>query len=237
MLTGIDKDVFRTDRNMEFFHPNPRTIEEDLQLEKLRLLQQLLLAYYAYDPELEYVQGMADLLSPILFVLRDETETFWAFVFLMKRQRRNFEVNGTGIQQKMSMIKELIRLVDPLLSDHLGFTNDTAQLIFCYRWLLVLFKREFSFENTLVIWQTILSCEETEERAFQHYEVFIAAAIMNLAKNGIMQKCLSMGETLSFLTQLTHQIDLKQVLDRTDQIFQVMRSNKSLRRLYATSTE
>ena len=33
---------------------------------------------------LGYVQGMSDLLSPILFVMDDEADAFWCFVGLME---------------------------------------------------------------------------------------------------------------------------------------------------------
>lgn len=249
----IDKDVFRTDRTLSFFHPNPGTIEDDLKLDNLRKLQQILLAYYAHDPELEYVQGMADLLSPILYVVRDETEAFWMFVAMMKRQRENFAVNGTAIQRKMLQIQELVRLLDPQFFDYLGFNMDTSQFFFCYRWLLVLFKREFSaFEDTLLIWETIMSApvdhvdkksasmkegpkeDLTKEGAVQ-YEIYIAAAILHLAKDSVMAECDGLGETLAHLGAFTRSISPSVVLDRADQIANIMSSDKKLSWLYTNA--
>ncbi len=211
---------------MEFFHPNPKTIEEDLKLENLRKLQQLLLAYYVYDPDLEYVQGMADLLAPLLYVLHDETETFWAFVYLMKRQRSDFLQNGRSIELKMKKIKELLRLLDPQFYDFFGFNNETAQLFFCYRWLLVLFKREFNFHDTLLVWDTILSSECGD------YEVYIAVAILILAKEDILQRCEGFGETLAFLSEMTHSKRVGVFLDKADQIYRLFKANTKLNWLY-----
>lgn len=44
-------------------------------------------------------------------------------------------------------------MLDPIFYDYLAFERDTFQMYFCYRWLLVLMKREFAFEATLVIWE------------------------------------------------------------------------------------
>lgn len=227
--------MYRTDRTLAFFHPHPGTIEDDLKLDNLRKLQQILLAYYAHDPELEYVQGMADLLSPILYVVRDETEAFWMFVAMMKRQRENFAVNGTAIQRKMLQIQELVRLLDPQFFDYLGFNMDTSQFFFCYRWLLVLFKREFaSFEDTLLIWETILSAPGEGEGGMP-YEIYIAAAILHLAKDSVMAECDGLGETLAHLTAFTRSITPSVVLDRADQIAKLMSSDKKLSWLYTNA--
>ncbi|KAL6127996.1 hypothetical protein ACLB2K_071357 [Fragaria x ananassa] len=71
----IDKDVVRTDRSISFYDgdDNPN----------VNLLHDILLTYSFYNFNLGYCQGMSDLLSPILFVLGDESESFWCFVKLM----------------------------------------------------------------------------------------------------------------------------------------------------------
>lgn len=225
----IDKDVFRTDRTLPFYHPNPTTIEEDLRLENLRRLQQLLLAYHAHDPELDYVQGMADLLSPILYVLReDETEAFWAFVHLMKRQRGNFLPDSPAISSLMLQAQELMRLLDPIFSDYLSFNSESSKLFFCYRWFLVLFKREFAYEDTLRVWETIMTAPPSDAP----YEVYIAAALLDLAKQDIMAQSMGFGETLAHLTAMSHSTPIDSVLDRADQIHRLFSQDVKLQWLY-----
>lgn len=51
------------------------------------------------------------------------------------------------------MLRSLIHVLDPIFYDYLAFEKDTFQMYFCYRWLLILMKREFAFEETLVIWE------------------------------------------------------------------------------------
>uniref|UniRef100_A0A0K8SQQ5 Rab-GAP TBC domain-containing protein n=1 Tax=Lygus hesperus TaxID=30085 RepID=A0A0K8SQQ5_LYGHE len=70
--TLIEKDVNRTDRTLPFFQgdDNPN----------LGLLYDVLMTYVMYDFDLGYVQGMSDLLSPILSVMSNEVDAFWCFV-------------------------------------------------------------------------------------------------------------------------------------------------------------
>lgn len=73
----IEKDVNRTDRTMDFYagDNNPN----------LQLLNDILMTYVMYNFDLGYVQGMSDLLSPILYLLRDEVDSFWCFVGFMNK--------------------------------------------------------------------------------------------------------------------------------------------------------
>lgn len=68
----IQKDVKRTDRTHEFFagDDNPN----------LEALYEILMTYVMYNFDLGYVQGMSDLLAPLLYILRNERDAFWCFV-------------------------------------------------------------------------------------------------------------------------------------------------------------
>ena len=44
-----------------------------------------------YNFDLGYVQGMSDLLSPILFVMKNEVDAFWCFVGFMDKVVSNFD--------------------------------------------------------------------------------------------------------------------------------------------------
>ena len=56
------------------------------------LLEEILMTYVMYNFDLGYVQGMSDLLAPILFVMGgNEVDAFWCFVGFMKRVSHNFD--------------------------------------------------------------------------------------------------------------------------------------------------
>ncbi|XP_055482070.1 TBC1 domain family member 15 isoform X3 [Psammomys obesus] len=71
----IEKDVNRTDRTNKFYEgqDNPGLI----------LLHDILMTYCMYDFDLGYVQGMSDLLSPLLYVMENEVDAFWCFASYM----------------------------------------------------------------------------------------------------------------------------------------------------------
>lgn len=73
----IEKDVNRTDRTIPFYagENNPN----------LNLLSDILMTYIMYNFDLGYVQGMSDLLSPILCLMENEVEAFWCFVGFMDK--------------------------------------------------------------------------------------------------------------------------------------------------------
>jgi len=73
----IEKDVVRTDRNHPMFQADNSPF--------LVILNDVLVTYAFYNFDLGYCQGMGDLLSPILSVIPDEVEAFWAFASLMER--------------------------------------------------------------------------------------------------------------------------------------------------------
>jgi len=76
--TFTDKDVYRTDRTLDFYAGEGN--------ENLVKLHNVLMTYVMYNFDLGYVQGMSDLLSPILMIMNsDEVESFWCFVGFMNR--------------------------------------------------------------------------------------------------------------------------------------------------------
>lgn len=72
-----DKDVTRTDRLQDYFRGegNPN----------LQVLYDILMTYCMYDFDLGYVQGMSDLLAPILVVMENEVDAFWCLVGLVNK--------------------------------------------------------------------------------------------------------------------------------------------------------
>ena len=74
----IDKDVQRCDRNLAFF-----AIPSNL--DKLRNV----ITTYVWDNlDIGYMQGMCDLVGPLLFVFEDEALTYFCFSNLMTRMIR-----------------------------------------------------------------------------------------------------------------------------------------------------
>ena len=113
-----------------------------------------LLSYVMYNFDLGYVQGMSDLLSPILFVMQNEVDAFWCFAKFMERVKSNFDLDQGGMKRQLGKLIELHKCVDPGFYSYLA-TKESGNFYFCFRWLLIWFKREFSFGDTIRLWEVL----------------------------------------------------------------------------------
>lgn len=52
-------------------------------------------------------QGMSDLLSPILYVMKDESESFWCFVALMECLGPNFNRDQNGMHSQLLALSKV----------------------------------------------------------------------------------------------------------------------------------
>lgn len=73
----LDKDVQRTDRTHPYFVGDDNV--------NLTTMREILMTYNMYDFNLGYVQGMSDLLAPIMVVMDNEVDSFWCLVGYMEK--------------------------------------------------------------------------------------------------------------------------------------------------------
>ncbi|CAH8385173.1 unnamed protein product [Eruca vesicaria subsp. sativa] len=114
----------------------------------------ILEAYAVYDPEIGYCQGMSDLLSPLIAVIEDDALAFWCFVGFMSKARNNFRLDEVGIRRQLSMVSKIIKCKDIRLYRHLE-NLEAEDCFFVYRMVVVLFRRELTFEQTLCLWEVM----------------------------------------------------------------------------------
>ncbi|KAI8909644.1 rab-GTPase-TBC domain-containing protein, partial [Gorgonomyces haynaldii] len=177
-LFAIEKDVVRTDQHLDFFKVSDPSVNISKAIESNRNLLQLrslLMTWTSSSPfgkHLGFVQGMADLASPLLYLMEDESDAFWCFTHMMERFKHNFSIDGTGMKQQLGLIKKMIAVLDPILYAHLDHIN-ALDLFCCFRWVLVLFKREFQFKDILPLWEFIFSDALTLDM-----HLFIAVQLM-----------------------------------------------------------
>lgn len=145
-LRVIDKDVPRTDRDLEYFKGtmNP----------SLTVLRNILLTFVAFHPTIGYAQGMNDILAQFLVVFDSEVEAYWCFRNYLQKIQHEF--TEEGMVSKIELVVLLLQEMDPSLLEHLR-ANDLGDLLFCHRWLLLGFKREFSFMESLRCFEILSS--------------------------------------------------------------------------------
>lgn len=194
----VDKDVRRTDRALPFFakeySPN------------LKALRNILLTYTMYNFDLGYCQGMSDLASPLLYIMRDEAEAFWCFAALMDRLEGNFHSDQSGMHSQLLALRKLVQVLDPQL--HAFFeSKDCLNYFFCFRWVLIHFKREFKFDEVLRLWESIWSCAFTN-----HLHLYMCVAVLVHHRRAILEGSFEFDSLLKFCVELGGKLDLDQML-------------------------
>eukprot|EP01137_Pigoraptor_chileana_P021421 Opistho-2@85086 len=165
VMRRIEKDVRRTDRNHPLFAGDDNASRASMC--------GVLAAYAVHDTPLGYVQGMSDLLSPLLVVLGDESEAFWGLDCVLRRMRGNFAETEKTMRDFFGRLDCLLEEVDPEFRAYLASvsrmedaqsgrsssdarSSDMNSLQFSFRWFLLNFKREFEFDEVLSIWEASL---------------------------------------------------------------------------------
>lgn len=131
------------------------------------------MTYHVHAPDLGYVQGMSDLLSPIYDVFDGSApEAFYGLVGVMKMMESNFLRDQSGMRRQLSTLQQLIGLMDPELYAHLERT-ESLNLFFCFRWILIAFKREFKFETVIRLWEVLWTNYYSD-----NFVLFVALAVL-----------------------------------------------------------
>ncbi|KAL8538100.1 hypothetical protein ACS0TY_000160 [Phlomoides rotata] len=187
----------------------------------------ILEAYALYDPEIGYCQGMSDLLSPIITVMTEDHEAFWCFIGFMKKARYNFRLDEVGIRRQLNIVSKIIKYKDSHLYRHLEKLQ-AEDCFFVYRMVVVLFRRELSFEQILCIWEVMWADQAAiragigkpgwsriRQRAPPTDDLLlyaIAASVLQRRKQ-IIEKYSSMDEILRECNAMAGQLDVWKLLD------------------------
>jgi len=120
---------------------------------------------------------MNDLVATILLIQDDQIDTFWCFKGLMDRIGSNFHKDQTGIHLQLEKLKKLVACLDPSLHEYL-IRLDASNMFFCYRWLLIIFRREFSTNQIRILWEAFWT-----DYYHKDFPVFFALAILMKERN------------------------------------------------------
>ncbi|CAJ1055776.1 TBC1 domain family member 15 [Xyrichtys novacula] len=210
----IEKDVNRTDRTNRFY--------EGLDNPGLVLLHDILMTYCMFDFDLGYVQGMSDLLSPILYVMENEVDAFWCFVSFMDQMHQNFEEQMQGMKTQLIQLSTLLRLLDLAFWNYLE-AQDSGYLYFCFRWLLIRFKRELSFQDVLRLWEVMWT-----ELPCQNFHLLVCCAILDSEKQKIMEENYGFNEILKHINELSMKLNVEEILQKSEGICLQIRNCKDL---------
>ncbi|BAT82206.1 hypothetical protein VIGAN_03218100 [Vigna angularis var. angularis] len=187
----------------------------------------ILEAYALYDSDIGYCQGMSDLLSPIVSVISEDHEAFWCFVGFMKKARQNFRLDEVGIRRQLDLVAKIIKFKDAHLFRHLEKLQ-AEDCFFVYRMVVVMFRRELTFEQTLCLWEVMWadqaairagigksSWSRIRQRAPPTEDLLlyaIAASVLQRRKL-IIEKYSSMDEIIKECNSMSGHLDVWKLLD------------------------
>ncbi|KAG2215549.1 hypothetical protein INT46_000355 [Mucor plumbeus] len=216
-IDGQDKDVHRTDRTVDIYvdesMPNPDPLMHVGTNEHLEILKSILCTYNVYNTELGYVQGMSDLLSPLYAIISEEPMSFWAFAGFMERMKSNFYTDQSGMHKQLLTMDLLLQFMDPSLYKHFQRT-DSTNFFFCFRWLLVWYKREFPWKDMLSLWEVLWTDYLTDK-----FHLFIALSILDQHRDVIIEYLKNFDEILKYINDLSMTINLEETLQRAEILY------------------
>ncbi|XP_041792408.1 small G protein signaling modulator 1 isoform X2 [Chelmon rostratus] len=196
-LHRIEKDVQRCDRNYCYFTP--------ANLEKLR---NIMCSYIWRHLDIGYVQGMCDLLAPLLVILDDEAMAFSCFTELMKRMNQNFP-HGGAMDTHFANMRSLIQILDSELFELMHQNGDYTHFYFCYRWFLLDFKRELVYDDVFSVWETIWAAKYVSS---SHFVLFIALALVEIYRDIILENNMDFTDIIKFFNEMAEHHNIKQIL-------------------------
>ncbi|XP_070334949.1 small G protein signaling modulator 2 isoform X2 [Odocoileus virginianus] len=180
-LHRIDKDVQRCDRNY---------------------------CYVWEHLDVGYVQGMCDLLAPLLVVLDNDQLAYSCFSHLMKRMSQNFP-NGGAMDAHFANMRSLIQILDSELFELMHQNGDYTHFYFCYRWFLLDFKRELPYEDVFAVWEVIWAARQISS---EHFVLFIALALVETYREIIRDNNMDFTDIIKFFNERAEHHDAQEIL-------------------------
>lgn len=201
----VIKDVNRTDRTLEFYAGDNNI--------NIQTLGDILMTYVMYNFDLGYVQGMSDLLSPILWLMQDENDSFWCFVGFMEKVMSNFDIDQAGMKEQLTQLRVLLSFIDPVLANYLE-KHDCGNMFFCFRWLLVWFKRELNQDDILRFWEVLWTGYPCH-----NFHLLVSVAILEHESEALMENDNGFTEILKYINELSGKLNMELMLNKAEGIY------------------
>ncbi|XP_017484087.1 PREDICTED: small G protein signaling modulator 2, partial [Rhagoletis zephyria] len=196
-LHRIEKDVQRCDRNYWYF--------ANENLDKLR---NVISTYVWEHLDVGYMQGMCDLVAPLLVIFDDESLCYSCFCKLMERMIENFP-NGGAMDMHFANMRSLIQILDSEMYDLMDSNGDYTHFYFCYRWFLLDFKRELVYDDVFATWEVIWAAKHV---ASSHFVLFLALALLETYRDIILSNSMDFTDVIKFFNEMAERHNAQAVL-------------------------
>ena len=177
----VTKDVRRTHQSYEFFRRSAA-----------QSLANILYLYAKLNPGVGYVQGMNELVAPLLWAANRansdaeaaEADCFHLFSALMMDVRdmyiRKLDSHVEGVHGVLGTFGTLLHRHEPQVAQHLS-QQGIEPAFYAFRWLTALLAREFELPGTLRVWDTLFA----DPRRFS-FLFFCCVAMVRLQRSALL---------------------------------------------------
>jgi hypothetical protein len=100
-----------------------------------------------------------------------------------------------------------------LAKAHLSDRTDSLNLFFCFRWILIAFKREFAFPQVIRLWEVLWTNYYSDQ-----FNLFVALAILQSHRDVLIRYLKEFDEVLKYANDLSGSVScraLPQTSERT----------------------
>ncbi|EKE39288.1 hypothetical protein ENUP19_0263G0028 [Entamoeba nuttalli] len=195
-IEQILKDVKRTTVNksvLEYWN---------CPIEKIKTCIELLMkCWIIYDLDKGYQQGMSDILVGIMECSIDDYELFSIFVQLI-------ELMSSIFNSKIPfdcIIGPIVKTLDLELEEY--FNMKKIGYSFMYKWLILLFRRDFVSEKCIRLWDAIIAYPKNK------FHYFIAVSMLLEHRDIILSNRLDLDDISIFFLQLENKFDDHLLID------------------------
>lgn len=94
------------------------------------------------------------------------------------------------MMEQLHQLYDILSVINPELNNHLD-SHESGSMSFCFRWLLIWFKREFKIQDIYTLWEVLLT-----ESLCKNFHILMCAAILDSEKEKIIRNDFGLTEIL-----------------------------------------
>lgn len=94
------------------------------------------------------------------------------------------------MKAQLCQLYTLLSTIDPQLSTYLS-KHDSGNMFFCFRWLLVLFKREFNCIDIMILWEILWT-----DIPCKNFHLLLCTAILDTERSILIENRYGFTEIL-----------------------------------------